>query len=197
MQYNLCFFLFLLSTYVCYMSKNMLQQSLRKMRHQKLAIYQLCQSMPRTGQGEAGTKQGQAGTRQGQTGASRDKAGTNRGKQGQSLSVPACPYLSLSVPVCPCLSLLVLVCPCISLSALVCPCLSLYISTFAIPACLPLQMNITVFINMNIGLLTFLARATVPMHANLVFNLFFFFYSSDAYHKGLHLVSLKLFSSSV
>ena len=58
-------------------------------------------------------------------------------------------------------------------------------------------MNITVFIGINIVTLTFLARATVPMHANLVFNLFFFFYSSDAYHKGLHLVYFKLFSSSV
>ena len=34
-------------------------------------------------------------------------------------------------------------------------------------------MNITVFIAMNIVTLTFLAKATVPMHANLVFNFFF------------------------
>ena len=37
-------------------------------------------------------------------------------------------------------------------------------------------MNITVFIRMNIVTLTFLAKATVPMHANLVLKFFFTFH---------------------
>ena len=112
------------------------------------------------------------GTAQGQAGTSRDKqgqAGTSRDKQGQTGTFPfvrACPFLSLSVHACPCLSLYVPVCPC----------LSLYVSIFAIPSCLPLQVNIKVFISMNIVTLTFLAKGTVPMHANLVFNFFFTFH---------------------
>ena len=133
--------------------------------------------------------QGQSRDKQGQAGTSRQ----GRDKQGHSLSVPDCPFLSLSllacpslplsVPVCPCLPFSVPVCPCLSffcpcmsLSVLFCPCVSLYVSTFAIPSCLPLQMNITVFISMYIVTLTFLAKGTVPMHANLVFNLFLTFH---------------------
>ena len=101
--------------------------------------------------------------KQGKAGTSRDKAGKNRG-------------LSLLVPVCPCLPLLVLVCPCLSLSYLVCPGLSLYASTLAIISCLPLEMNITVFISMSIFTLTFLAKPIVPMHANSVCNFFFTFH---------------------
>ena len=113
--------------------------------------------------------QGQRRDKQGQAGTSRDKQGQGRDKQVQSgtnrdmsflsllvpvspclsLLVPVCPCLSLSVPVCPCLSLSVPVCLCLSLSALVCFCLFLYVSTFATPSCLPLPMNITVFIGMN------------------------------------------------
>ena len=142
------------------------------------AIYQLCQSMP-------GTAQGQAGTSRDKVGTSRDMAGTNRDKQGQTGTFPFCPCLSLSVPVGPCLSLLVLVCsclslsvpvcPCLALSVLVCPCLSLYVSTFALASCQPLQMNITVFISMNIVTLTFLANATLPMHAKLFFKHLLYF----------------------
>ena len=124
-------------------------------------------------QGQHRDKQAQAGTKQGQTGTSRDK-------QGHSLSVPACPCLSQSVHAFPCLSLCVSVCLCLSLSILVCPCLSLYVSTFAKPLCLPLQMNITVFISMNIVTLTFLAKATVLIHANLVFNFFFTFHLASS-----------------
>ena len=86
---------------------------------------------------QAGTSRDKSGTRQGHK-------GTNRDKQGHSLSVPAFPYLSLSVHACPCLSLSVPVCPCLSLSVHVClfvpvcPCVSLYVSTFAIPLCLPI-----------------------------------------------------------
>ena len=76
------------------------------------------------------------------------------------------------VPACPCLSLYVHVRHCLSLSVPVCPCLSLYVSTFAIPSCLPLQMNITVFITMNINTLTILSKGTVPTPANFVFNFF-------------------------
>ena len=132
-----------------------------------------------------GKAQGQSGKSRDKQGKSRDNAGTSRDKQGHSPSVPACLYLSLAVAVCSCLSLLVLVCPCLSLSVLVCPCLSLFVSLFAIPSCLPLQMNITVFISMNIITLTFLSKATVPIHANLVYNFFFTF----------HLSSLKIFHS--
>ena len=128
----------------------------------KKAIYQLCQSMPRTGQEQAGTSR----DKQGQTETSRDK-------QGHFLSVPACPCLSLSVHACPFLSLSVPVCPCLALSVPVCPCLSLYVSTFDVPSCLPLQMNIKVFISLNIVTSTFLAKGTFLMHANLVFNFFF------------------------
>ena len=131
-----------------------------------MAIYQLCQSMP--------------GKAQGQTGTSKDKAGTNTDNQGHSLSVTACPYLSLIVPTCPCLSMLVPACPCLSLDVPVGPCLSLYVSTFATPSCLPLQMNITVFIIMNIVTLTFLAKGTVTMHANHVFNFFFTFHLASS-----------------
>ena len=155
--------------------------------------------MPETVQGQAGTKQNQ----------SRDKAGT---RQGQAGTFPFCPCLSLVVPDCLCLSLLVLVRPCLSLSVLFCPCLSLYVSTFAIPSCLPMQMTITVFISMNLFKLTFLAEAKVPMHANLVFNLFFTFlfcflnisfiqfkrfYSSDKYKKKAPLGFLHVLFFSV
>ena len=105
--------------------------------------------------------------------ASRDKqeqGRDKRDKQGQSGTFPFCPCLSLLVSVCPCLSLLV--CPFMSLSVLVCLCLSLYVSSFAIPSCLPLQMNKTVFISMTIVTLTFLTKGIVPIHANLVCNFF-------------------------
>ena len=150
-----------------------------------------CQGQRRDKQGQAGTKQGQSGTGQGQTGTIRDK-------QGHVLSVPTCPCLSmlvpacpclslsvpvcpcLSLPVCPCLSLSVPVCPCLFLSALVCFCLFLYVSTFAIPSCQPLHMNIRVFISINIVTLTFLQKATVPMHAKHVFNFFFTFHRASS-----------------
>ena len=164
------------------------------------AIYKLCQSMPGTAEGQAGTKQGN----------SRDKQLQDRDKQGQAGIFPFCPCLSLLVPVCPCLSLSVHacsslslsvpVCPCLSLSVLVCPCLSLYISIFAKPSCLPLQMNITVFISINIVTLTFLAKATVQLHANLVLNFFYTFplASSILFYSILTvlfpLVSFKFFS---
>ena len=98
---------------------------------------------------------------QGQTGTSRDK-------QGQTGTFPLCPFMSLLVPVCPCLFMLVPACPCLSLSVPVCPFLSL-----SVTACLYICytfMNITVFISMNIVTLTFLAKGTVQMYANLVFN---------------------------
>ena len=62
--------------------------------------------MPVNARDSAGTSR----DKQGQVGTSREKAGTNRDKKGNSLSVPACPYLFMSVPVCPCLSLSVPVC---------------------------------------------------------------------------------------
>ena len=77
---------------------------LNKSQPKSLAIYQLCRSMPGTGQGQAGT---------------------SRDKQGQSRDIP---FLSLLVPTCPCLSLTVNACPCLSLSVPVCPCLSLSVS---------------------------------------------------------------------
>ena len=49
------------------------------------AIYQLCQSMPGTRQGQGMDKQGQAGT--------------SMDKQGHALSVSTCPCLTFSVPV--------------------------------------------------------------------------------------------------
>ena len=125
--------------------------------------------------------QGQRRDKKGQAGTSRDKAGTNRDRQGQtrtSLSVPACPYLFLSAHACPCLSLSVLVCPCLSLSVAVCPRLSP--SVPAILLCVPLQMNIIVFINMNIVTFTFLAKATVPMCANLLFTFLFTFHLASS-----------------
>ena len=103
-------------------------------------------------------------------GQSRDKAVTNSDKQGQTRKFPFCSCLSLSVPVCPCMYLIVLVCPC----------LSLYVSTFVIPSCLPMQMNITVFISINIVTLTFIAKATAPMHAKLVFNFLFTFHLASS-----------------
>ena len=132
--------------------------------------------MPVSARDRAGTsmdKQGQGRDKQGQGRANRDKqeqAGTNRDSPCPSLSVLVCPGLSLSVPVCPCLSVCVLVCPC----------LSLYVSTFAIPSCLPLQMIITVFISMILVTLTLLAKDTVQMHANLVFNFFFTFHLASS-----------------
>ena len=156
----------------------------------------LCTNYARQCQGQRRDKQGQAGTSRDKQGQNRDKQGQSRDKQGQTgtnrdipflfLLVTTCPCLSLSVPVrlwlsllvlvCPCLSLSVFVGPCLSLCVLVCSCLFLYVSTFAISSCLPLQMNITVFIGMNIVKLTFLAKATIPMHANLVFTFFFIFH---------------------
>ena len=65
-------------------------------------------------------------------GASRNKAGISRDKQRQTGTFPFCLCLSLSVHACSCFSLSVTVCPCIP---------------FAIPSCLPLHMNITVFIS--------------------------------------------------
>ena len=61
-----------------------------------------------------------------------------------------------------------------------CHCLSLYVSTFGIPSCLPLKMYITVFISMIIAALTFLAKATVSMHGNLVLNIFFAFHLASS-----------------
>ena len=115
------------------------------------------------GDSAAGTSRDKAGTRQWQT-------VTNRDKHGQTRKFPFCSCLSLSVPVCPCMSLIVLVCPT----------LSLYVSTFVIPSCLPMQMNITVFISINIVTLTFIAKATAPMHAKLVFNFFFTFHLASS-----------------
>ena len=117
--------------------------------------------MPVNARDIAGTSRDKAGTNKDKAGTNKDKAGTNRDKQGQSLSVRACPCLSLSVPDCPYRSLSVLVCPCQSLSVLVSPCLSLYVYTFAIPAFLPLQMIFTDFISVNIGTVTWIAKATV------------------------------------
>ena len=125
--------------------------------------------MPGTAQGQAGTSRDKAGIMQGQTGTSRDK-------KEQTGAFPFCPCLSLLFSVCPCLSMLVPACPCLSLSVPVCTCLSLSVSTFAIPSCLPLQMNTTVFISMILVTLTFLPKATVQMHANIDFNLFFTFH---------------------
>ena len=139
------------------------------------AIYQLCQSMPGTAQGQAGT--------------SKDKTGTNRNIPFMSLLVPTCPCLSMIVHNYPCLSLYIPACPCPSLSVLVCPCLSMYFSKIAIPSCLPLQMTTTVFVSMYIVKLTFLAKGTVPMHANFNFNFFFTF------HLASSTLSLNLSSS--
>ena len=125
-----------------------------------------------------------AGTRRDKQGQDRDKQGQGRnkqGQQGQTGTVPFCPCLSLLVHVCPCLSLsvlfyacmilhdpvspcpslTVLVSPCLSLRVLVCPCLSRYVTTFALPAFLPLNMNITVFLSMKIVTLTLLVKAVV------------------------------------
>ena len=41
-------------------------------------------------------------------------------------------------------------------------------------------MNIAVFISINIVTLTFLAKGTVPMHENLVFNFFFTFHLASS-----------------
>ena len=114
--------------------------------------------------------QGQPRDKQGQ---SRDKHGQGREKQGHSLFVPACPCLSLSDHACPFLSLYVHFCPCLSLSVHVC----LYICNTFMST---LQMNITVFISKIIVTLTFLAKATVPMRANLVFNFFFTFHLASS-----------------
>ena len=126
-------------------------------RFESQVIYQLCQSMPGTGQGQSGT----SSNKQGQ---SRDKQG-----QGQTGKFSFCLFLSLFVPACLCLSLLVPVCPCLSMLVHASPCLSLSVPVclYILYTCLPLQMNITVFISMNIVTLTFLAKATVPMHAQL------------------------------
>ena len=138
-------------------------------------------------------------TAQGQAGTSRDKARTSKDKTGTfpfcaclCLLVPTCPCMSMLVPVCPCLSLSVLVCPCMSLSVLVCPCLSLYVSVDEYNSRHQYEYSYI------------LAKTTVPMHANLILNFFFTFvfltfiqseqfYSSDKYHKGIHLVSFNYF----
>ena len=73
----------------------------------KLAIYQLCQSMPGTGQRQAGTSRDKHGQ-------GRDKQGQGRDKQGQTGTKRVSSFLSLLVP----LSLSVPVFPCLSLSAL-------------------------------------------------------------------------------
>ena len=105
-------------------------------------------------------------------GTSKDKAGTNRDKAGTnrdlSLFFHACPFF----PAYPCLFLIVLVRPCRSLSALVGPCLSINVSTFAIPAFLPLQTISTVFISMNMGTLTLLAKPIIPMREMFLINFF-------------------------
>ena len=98
-----------------------------------MAIYKLCQSIPVTAQGQAGTSRDRAGT-------SRDKTGTNKDKQGQTGKFPFRPCLSLPVPVCACLSLLVPVCPCMSLFVPNCSCLSL-----AIPVCPCLFLSVPVY----------------------------------------------------
>ena len=108
-----------------------------------------------------GTVQGQVGTKQGQC----------RDRHGQTMTNKGISFLSV----------LILTCPCLSMIFPACPCLSLYVSTFAIPSCLPLQMNKTVFISMNIVTLTFLAKATVPMHENFVFNFFFTFHLDSSF----------------
>ena len=143
--------------------------------------------MPGTGQGQAGTCKDKARTNS-------DKAGTNREIKdilGQPLYVPACPCLSLSLPVCSCLSLSVLFYPCLSLSVPVC--LNICHACISPPG------------ESNIVTLTLLEKATVPMHANLMFNFFSlchfgscflnnpFILSkqvsfSDLFHYGLHLV---------
>ena len=115
-----------------------------------------------------------AGTSRDKQGQGRDRQGQGRDKQWQTGTFPFCPCLSLLVPVCPCLSVLVLVCPCLSLSVLVSSCLSVYISKFAIPSCLPLQMNIKFFISIDIVTLTFYTKVTVLIHAHLIFLNFFF-----------------------
>ena len=79
-----------------------------------LAIFQFCQSMPGTAQGQSREKQGQAGTKW-----------TFLFHPCLSLLVSTCPCLSLSVHACPCLSLPVPVCPCLPLPVPACPCLSL------------------------------------------------------------------------
>ena len=141
-----------------------------------LAIYQLCQSMP-------GTAQGQAGTSRDKQGQSRDKAGTNRDKQGQAGTFPFCPCFSLLIPVCPCLSMLFPACP----SFPVCPCLSLFVPVCpylspSVPVCPCMSLhllNLHVFpcrwIYQSSSVWTFLAKATVSMHGNPVFNFFFTF----------------------
>ena len=78
------------------------------------------------------------------------------------------PIMPVNARECPCLSLHFLVFPCLSLFVLVCPCLSMYVSAFATPVFHPLQMNITVFISMNIVTVTSLVIATVPMHGKLI-----------------------------
>ena len=85
-----------------------------------MAIYQLCQLMPGTGQKQAGTSRDKAGTRRGQSGTMQGQTGTNRDSPFLSLLVPVCPSLSMSVPVCPCLSFSVPICPRRSLSVPVC-----------------------------------------------------------------------------
>ena len=167
-----------------------------------LAIYQLCQSIPGTAQGQTGTSRDKAGT-------SRDKAVTNRDKQGQSLSFPACPYLSLSVPVCPCLSLSVSACPCLSLSVPVCPCLSLSVPVrhyicyicMSTPADEYNSLRQYKHSHINFPCKSHCSNACKPwfklsLHFSSCFlnNSFITseqFYSSDIYHKRLHLVSFK------
>ena len=105
-----------------------------------LAIYELCQSIPGTGQGQLGTsrdKQEQGRDNQEHGREKKGQAGTNRDSfffppAGPCLSLlgPASPCLSLTVPVGPCLSLFVPVCPCPSMSVPACPCLSL-----SVPVC--------------------------------------------------------------
>ena len=150
-----------------------------------------CQGQGRDKQGHARTRPGQTVTRQGQTGKSR----TYRDS----------PFMSLLVPVCPCRYPSVLSCPCLSLSVPVFPCPFLYVSTFAIPEFLLLETTSPVFISSNIVTLTLLEKATVPMHANLMFNFFRLchfgscflnnpfiqsnqFSFSDLFHYRLHLV---------
>ena len=126
-------------------------------------------------------------------GASRDRAVTNRDKQGQSLSAPACPYLSLLVRVrlcrslyvpvisaCPCLSLSVLVSPCLFLSLPVCSCLSLLVPVclYICYTCIPPPAD-------EYHSLHQYEQATVPKHANLIFNSLFFFTFDLAFSRTL------------
>ena len=102
--------------------------------------------------------------------------------------VPDCPCLSLYVPDCPYLSLFVPV----------------PVSTFVIPSGLPLQMNITVLHSyIDFPCKRHCCNACKPCFLLLLYFSSCFlnnsfiqseqFYSSDKYHRALHLVSFEFF----